>query len=299
MKEKRRFILDTDIGGDCDDCIALAMLAKYHSAGKIDLLGVTHCTSNISGAYTAASILDWYGAADVPVGQTLREGFLAEEMHERYSTPVMAHFLWLKSEAFGERKFEDAVTMMRRLLSENDDVTLVFIGPLNDMHGLLLSESDGYSPLSGMELVKKSVREVVVMGGNFRDTETGEYNIQCDLGAAKYTAENCPVPIVYCGWEAGANVFTGKRLAEAGINHPVRLAYYHFWNGNQYARESWDPVTVYYALHPEDNDWIISPECAVRFEDNRTLVSDGFGARYIRYADEGKIEGIIDSMITE
>ena len=286
MEEKRKYILDTDIGGDCDDCIAMAMLAKYHKAGKIDLLGVTHCTSNLSGAYTAAAILDWYGAADVPVGQTLRKGFLAEAVHEKYSTPVMARFLWLKSEAYGERKFEDAVPMLRRLLAAERDVTLVFIGPLNDMHELLISSPDGYSPLCGRELVKQSVREVVVMGGNFRDREVGEYNIQCDLPASKYTAENCPVPVTYCGWEAGANVFTGRNLGKAGINHPVRLAYYYFWGENQYARESWDPVTVYYALHPEDPDWIVSDECAVRFENNRTLVSEGCGAKYVRYADE-------------
>lgn len=297
MEEKRRYILDTDIGGDCDDCIALAMMAKYHREGKISLLGVTHCTSNISGAYTALSVLDWYGAAEVPVGQTSRSGFLAEAVHERYSTPVMARFLWLKSEGFGERKFEDAVTMLRRLLAAERDVTLVFIGPLNDMYELLISEGDGYSSLGGIELVKQSVREVIVMGGNFRNPEVGEYNIQCDLTAAKYTAENCPVPVTYCGWEAGAGIYTGKNLGKFHVNHPVRNAYWHFFGEQQLARDSWDPVTVYYALCPEDPDWIVSGECAVTFEDNRTVIGEGTGAKYVSYADAGKIEEIIEEII--
>ena len=297
--ERRKYILDTDIGGDCDDCIALALLAKYHKEGKINLLGVTHCTSTISGAYTAVSVLDWYGAADVPVGHTSRQGFMVGDLYEKYATPVMARFLWLKQEAYGERKFEDSVKLLRRLLAENSDVTLVFIGPLNDMHELLRTEADEYSPLSGVELVKSSVREVIIMGGNFEDASYSEYNINCDIPAAKYTAENCPVPITYCGWEAASSIFTGHKLGEAHVNHPVRIAYYHFFNERQLPRESWDPVTVYYALHPEDPDWIVSDECAVTFGDNaRTVVTEGNGAKYVRYSDGRKLEEIIDNIIS-
>ena len=297
--ENRKYILDTDIGGDCDECAAIAMLAKCHKEGKIDLLGVTHCTSPLSGAYCAAYILDWYGAGDVPVGQTSREGFMVGEVYEKYATPVMARFLWLKSEGYGTRKFENALPMLRRLLAAETDVTLVFIGPLNNMHELLRSEADEYSPLGGIELVKKSVREVIIMGGDFGDTERGEYNIMCDLTAAAYTAENCPVPITYCGWEAGANVFCGRNLGKAKINNPVRWAYWHYFGEKQMPRESWDPVTVYYALCPEDPNWIISDECAVTFSENRTVISEGCGAKYVRYADEKKLEEILEDMIKE
>lgn len=47
MDTLRKFILDTDLGPDCDDCGALAILDAYHRDRKIQLLGVTHCTSDL------------------------------------------------------------------------------------------------------------------------------------------------------------------------------------------------------------------------------------------------------------
>ena len=49
---KRKFILDTDLGPDCDDCGALAILDSYHKAGKAELLGVTTDTL-LTGAPSA------------------------------------------------------------------------------------------------------------------------------------------------------------------------------------------------------------------------------------------------------
>ena len=34
MSIKRKFILDTDIGPDCDDCGALAIFDRFHKAGR-------------------------------------------------------------------------------------------------------------------------------------------------------------------------------------------------------------------------------------------------------------------------
>ena len=56
--EKRRIILDTDIGPDCDDCGALAILDRACADGKIDLLGVTHCTSDLLSVDVIAAIND-------------------------------------------------------------------------------------------------------------------------------------------------------------------------------------------------------------------------------------------------
>ena len=39
MENIRKFIFDTDIGPDCDDCGALAIMDTYHKAGKIGAFG--------------------------------------------------------------------------------------------------------------------------------------------------------------------------------------------------------------------------------------------------------------------
>ena len=296
MEEKRKYILDTDIGGDCDDCGALAMLCRRAKEETIDLCGVTVCTSELSGAYTAYAILDWYGLADrVPVARTARDGY----KNANYSIPVMEHWLKKHGEQADENKFGDALTLLRRLLADNRDVTLIFIGHQNNMEDLLRSEPDEISSLDGSALVKQSVREVVIMGGNFHNRHILEWNIRCDLPAAAYTAQHCPVPLVFCGFEAGEHVFSGASLADASEDNPVRLAYWYWAGGKQSRRESWDPVTVYYALEPDDPLWQISDDCAVRFEGENTVVLEGKGARYIRYADERKLEGILEDMIRE
>ena len=53
---KKNIILDTDIGPDCDDAAALAMLNLYADQGLCRILGITHCTSNPYGAGTIDAI---------------------------------------------------------------------------------------------------------------------------------------------------------------------------------------------------------------------------------------------------
>lgn len=290
MNTIRKIILDTDIGPDCDDCGALAILDQYHKAGKIDLLGVVHCTSDLNSVNVIAAINDYFGVK-VPIGQTERKGFL--EDLTKYTAPVSEAYLVNHESA----EYEPAVPLMRRLLSENRNVVLVFIGPLNDMRDLLLSEADDISPLSGEELVKQSADAVIVMGGNFENFAHGEYNIACDVPAAQLMTEKCAVPIIYCGFEAGQNVITGAPLENCRDDYPVKQAYRHYLDG-RYLRNSWDLVTVYYAVEPELDKWVLSEECSIRFNDDATaVISEGTGARYVRYSDEKELTDILNNII--
>ncbi len=293
MSEKIKIILDTDLGPDCDDCGALAILDNYHKSGKAELLGVVHCTSDLHSVNVIAAINEWFGV-DVPIGQTEREGYLVDpDVHFKYTKAVSEQYLRTHAPA----KYESAVPLMRRLLAENRDVTLVFIGPLNDLHELLLSEADDISPLCGIDLVKESVTSVVSMGGYFEPPYNGEFNIDCDIPAAQYVTEHCPVPVVYCGFEAGLDVITGASLADSDDAYPVKEAY-RLYVGEGFLRNSWDLVTVYYALEPELEKWIVSEECQIRFNDDATsAVSEGTGARFVRYADERELEKILNELI--
>lgn len=293
MNKIRNIILDTDIGPDCDDCGALAILDVYHRAGKINLLGVTHCTSDVLGADVIAAINQHFGV-DVPIGQTQRQGFLTHM--NKFTVPVSAKYRENNPPAVTE----PALGLLRRLLRDNRDVTLILVGPLNNMGDLLQSGGDAFSPLSGVELIRQSVREVIVMGGNFADLAHGEYNIECDVPAAQRMSEECPVPIVYCGYEAGEYVMTGSSLESCPESHPVRQAYFHYLDGG-FVRNSWDLVTVYYAMEPEDPQWSVSKECAIRFRDDATAVIDasGTGARYARYRDERALEQILNGIIAQ
>ncbi len=288
----KKIILDTDMGPDCDDAGALAIIDRYHRAGRCELLAVTHCTSDKLGCDVIAAINDWYGV-NVPIGQTTKEGFLDHLDARKYTVPI--------SEAYRKNrvpdKYEDAVPLLRRTLAGESDVTLVFIGPLNNLRELLLSEPDELSSKNGRELVAEAVKEIIVMGGNFEDLSYGEYNIKCDVESAQLSSEQSPVPFIWCGFEAGLNVMTGATLESCDESYPVREAYRLFLDGS-FLRPSWDLVTVYYAVCPEDKRWILSDECCVRYNDDATVrLSDGKGSRYVKFSDERELEGILNSII--
>lgn len=63
------------------------------------------------------------------------------------------------------------VTLYRRLLAESPDssVVVVSVGFSTNLGRLLESWGDKYSPLDGIELVKRKVKFCSVMGGSFGD----------------------------------------------------------------------------------------------------------------------------------
>lgn len=296
----KKILIDTDIGPDCDDAGALALANRLHNEKKIELLGVTHCTSDIGGAYTVCAINQWFGNSDVPVGQTAEKSFLDSEDCKSYTKPISAEFIRKN----GERDFEEAVSLLRRTLAENTDVTLVFIGPLNNLSALLRSAPDSVSPMNGRALVEKSVSQIVVMGGDFsRNTQEAEYNIKCNISAAQLAAESCPVPVIYSGFEIGADVLTGKSLKTADEKYPVRTAYELFLDGPNedgfLLRPSWDLITVYYAAAGLADLWELSEAVTVRFDgDGCVQLSKGGKDRYlIQQADSSAVAERLEQLL--
>ena len=66
----------------------------------------------------------------------------------------------------------DAVELLRKTLAGESDgaVTLIQVGFSTNLARLIESAPDRYSDLSGMDLVKKKVRLLTVMAGNFADS---------------------------------------------------------------------------------------------------------------------------------
>ena len=68
--EPVQVIFDTDITGDVDDVLALAMLHTLADRGECDLLAVTISKVNpLTGPFTDATNT-FYGRGDIPIGVT-------------------------------------------------------------------------------------------------------------------------------------------------------------------------------------------------------------------------------------
>lgn len=270
--KKIKLIIDTDMGGDCDDAGAFAIAHNMCAEGLGDIIGTVCCVSEISAAVTAKAINEWYQKGDIPVGMVKDEVFLEDEKYKKYSKTIMDEYL----KRCPMPRIFTSVKLLRKLLAENNNVTIAVIGMQNNIEALLKSKGDEISPLSGLDLVKKSVRNMYVMGGNFENTDDAEYNIRLKINSAQYVAENFPAPIIYCGWEAGVNIWTGSALLDCVPEHPVKRAYELYVDNDNLLRPSWDLVTVFCAINQENKLYRKSENLTVSFDsDGKTVITKG------------------------
>lgn len=287
----KNIILDTDIGPDCDDAAAVAVLNIYANAGLCRILGIGHCTSSRYGSAAADAVCAHYGNPDVPAGTYKGKRFLASPVFARYNRYLAKNF----PNRFKDNPPGDVVELYRRLLSEAEDgsVCLVGIGPLNNVSALLDSPPDKISPLPGRELVRKKVGEAVFMAGIYpcasallrkraermfcRKLENiPEFNVSTDKKSAMNVAENFPSERRFLGFEAGLIRTGGSLRAFPPGTNPVREAYRRYTlHGDRY---SWDLFTVEFAIIGESSFYGTSGMGSVRFDPRgRTVWTPGAG----------------------
>lgn len=241
--EAAPIILDTDIGTDVDDAGALAALHALASRGEARILAVMSSNPNRWSVPAIDVINTYYGRPDIPIGAS-RTG-PDDEIWYHEAVPRFPHRLAASSDA------PEAVSLYRRILAAQPDnsVTIVTIGWLTNMAGLLESGPDSQSSLNGRDLVAAKVRQLVSMGGVWPNTERqGEYNFNMDRLAAHKVVEDWPGKIMFTG--LGTDVMTGGRLmAEAPPDNPVRAFYGNFLEANKVSeRSSWDQIALLYAV---------------------------------------------------
>lgn len=312
----KNILIDTDIGPDCDDTAALAMLNIYANRGLCRILGIGHCTSNFYGAGTIDAICRFYGRPDVEIGTYKEEGFLCDEKCIIYNKTITEGF----PNRYKNSQPEDAVAMYRRILSREEDksVDFIAIGPLNNLSNLLSSKPDEHSPFNGKELVERKVVRLVLMAGIFKSENesannmvkemTGhtaddleEFNVVCDVSAARNVAENWPTEKEYLGFECGM-VQTGiPNGVGIGAENPVKRAYELYTEDGR--RYSWDLLTVEHAVNDDSPHFKLSPYGTVRFDEKgRTIWKEDKNGRdrYVIWAlPPEKIEEDINRLLCQ
>lgn len=252
-QKKRAVILDTDIGPDCDDVGALALLLSYASDLDFEVAGICNCTSNLYGTATLDAILSYCGHREIPLGMYSKSGFM--DTYEKYNRYIAEHFSdRLRS---GTLQYLPHVPFYRSLLAKAEDggVILVTIGMFNCLSDLLNSPPDEYSNLSGRELVAKKVYALVSMAALF--PEGREFNVFCDPIAAKTVFEDCPVPIFLSDYVLGRSIVSGfsEEMEQTQENNPIFKAYQLYTKDNphraNYKNPSYDLTAVQFAAEGE------------------------------------------------
>lgn len=274
-----QLIFDTDIGNDCDDVMALAMIHALQSRGECELLAVTITKDHELAAPFTDCVNTFYGRGDIPIGvcrsdvtpEAGRYNVLASETED--GSPRYPHDLTTGKDA------PSAVEVLRKTLAAADDHSVVIaqVGFSTNLADLLRSPADDISKLDGVALVKKKVRLLSAMAGAFTKIPNNkgelydhkEYNVVKDLDSAKHLAENWPTAIIWSGFEIGLNLRYPHRSIEQDYgyvdHHPVSEAYV-LYNPPPHDRPTWDLTSVLQAVRPGHEYFQLSPQGRVTVE---------------------------------
>jgi pyrimidine-specific ribonucleoside hydrolase len=238
-------IFDTDMGPDYDDVGAITMLHAFADKGEARILA-TMASTKYEGVAAVLNVFNTYfKRPDTPIGVPKGRALELKDF-QHWTDTVMArypHRIKTNSEV------PDAVSLYRKVLSQEPDnsVTIITVGFLTNIASLLQSKGDGYSPLNGVELVRKKVNKLVSMAGRF--PAGSEFNVREDAAAAKYAFENFPKPVLYSGVEIGFKIKSGLPLIHntAIRNNPVKDTFrigISKAEGDREGRMSWDQSAV-------------------------------------------------------
>lgn len=243
-------LFDTDMGNDIDDLLAMQMLMNYERDGRVELLGIGLSKANDKAYDFVRRYYSRYGCG------TPEFGFMTDGPNADDGNYLPAALAVLGNDSLPDAGC-DAVAMYRRVLSESADssLTIIATGPLTNMARLLESPSDSISLLSGRELVGRKVKLLSLMGGDYRDEATAEWNILQDAASASTVFDSWPTELVASGFEVGDAIRYPHERIEGDFDqkHPLRVAYESFI-AMPYDRQCWDLTSVLYAVEP-DSIW--------------------------------------------
>jgi inosine-uridine nucleoside N-ribohydrolase len=288
-------IIDTDVGYDIDDAMALAIAFRAQKLGYLDIKAITTITGN--GLDSAPSFVNTmlayggYTTSQIPIGaqQTNTGGCGADD---NYAGQTVNALQLTPNQP--RSAFPAAVSVLRQTLAAAPDgsIMLITLGPLTNIAQLMQSPADRSSNMTGAALFAAKVSSLVAMGGAF-PTNPADYNWRCDATSAAYVfANNGQVPIVAVGGEVADSINIGGLYAtNLPANSPIAKAIPFFIShGGGFSsgsansgRTGWDPSAVFFGIagtraasggpyyklspsgtttitvNPESNAWVASP----------------------------------------
>lgn len=291
---RKNIIIDCDPG--IDDAIAILLAAANDD--KLNILGITTVTGNqsIEKVTTNALKLVSFLSRDIKVAKgadtpLIREKRVVESVHGKtgmgnYELP----------EPSSKIASENAVEFLKNtLLSSNEKITLVTIGPLTNIALLFKVYPE----------VKEKIDEIVIMGGAISGgnvTPTAEFNIWADPEAAKIVFAS-GVRIVMNGLDVthSAGLYrddVNELLKSKGrVSNMCGEILSFYFNGDHVKNGTFTPIhdacAIMYLLHPELYSYKYMPvdvDCSFSLNRGMTV---GDNREWIKY-DESNPKVLMD-----
>ena len=167
-----KIILDTDIGTDVDDALALAVLL---GSKDVDLIGITTVYGDANLRSTIAMHLCSLQNRTIPT-------FNGE------SNPISGREVWMSGSEGKNFKDLDSFTpqptsavdfLVNAVVAQPEAIDVIAIGPLTNI-ARAIESNQGF---------EKKVKQVWIMGGDFTQSRV-EHNFKCDIDAARVVLES-------------------------------------------------------------------------------------------------------------
>jgi purine nucleosidase len=233
----RRVVLDTDIGSDVDDALALGMLL---GSPEVELVGVTTVYGDTALRARLARRLVGLAGADVPCCAGVRETLTGRPVW--WAGHEGGLFADLEAEQVAPRPGADFLVEAARRTGGLD---VVAIGPLTNI-ATAIKASAGFW---------RNVRHLTVMGGSFA-ADQPEHNFGSDPEAARIVFAS-GIPATVCGLEITEQVRITPaglaRIAAAGrLGAALAAEVDQYWKyrGRQYNTPH-DPVAALTLMRPD------------------------------------------------
>ena len=273
-------IFDTDIGSSTDDLFALEMLYRYEDEGRCRLLGVVVDREGEDCAACADVMGTYFGHGDVPIG-LVRDGIKNPSVWIDYKAlPTHADQdgkPMFRRTVADYAQLPDGWQLYRRLLAAQPDrsVSIVSTGFVTCLAQLLQSAPDSYSPLNGVELVRRKVRCIYLMGGVFGEAEEPDYNFAQGISFAQTFFSLWPqeVDMVFSPMEVGQEVEYTPAQVIADIDwtdaHPIKQVYMNY--NCDTGQRMWDTMAAIHAVEG-DCQFVLSQRGTVQLTDRAETI---------------------------
>jgi purine nucleosidase len=189
-------LVDTDIGDDIDDALALALVLR---SPEIALHGVSTVFGDTTGrARLAATLLKVFGREDIPVAAGIA---LPLQPRHRPSGVPQAAILDPRAPLPALTTLSGPQLILETALAHPGRLTLLCLGPLTNVATALQQEPRLFM----------AIRNIVMMGGT-SGLPFAEWNVRSDARAAQIVLAS-GIPITMIGW----NVTTHCQLRESDV----------------------------------------------------------------------------------
>jgi purine nucleosidase len=233
-----KVILDTDLGTDVDDALALAVLLR---SKDVELIGITTVYGDVRLRSTIAMHLCSLLNRTIPT-------------FDGENNPISGREVWMSGSEGKNFKDLDSFTpqptsavdfLVTAVTAQPESIDVVAIGPLTNIARAILRNQD----------FEKKVKRVWIMGGDFTQTRV-EHNFQCDIDAARIVLES-NIPISILDLPSSQKTIIRMEEIEQIRNAPVfgSLLYSEIMSWIQPRNQNWttphDPVAALSLLAPE------------------------------------------------